>query len=170
MVSNSPLSRPPVIGITGGIGAGKSEVARILADLGCLVVNSDDLARQALLDPAIKSRLRAEWGETIFDAGGDVDRSALARIVFADPGQRRALESIIHPWVEAHRRAIFDAADPATPAFVIDAPLLLEAGIDRECDHVVHIDADREKRLERVRERGWGRGGIGPPRTGPDSA
>jgi len=146
----------PVIGLTGGIGAGKSEVARIFAELGCIVVNSDDLARQALHQPEIRDQLRARWGDAIFDGRDNVDRSALAKVVFADPRERAALESIIHPWIEERRRATFAAAGPDIPALVIDAPLLLEAGIDRECTHIIFVDCPRHIRLERVRRsRGW---------------
>lgn len=148
--------RPPVIGLVGGIGSGKSAVARAWRELGCCVCESDQLARAALEDPAIKATLVGHWGPRILAAGGTVDRAAVAQIVFADPAERRFLESTTHPWIERTRRASFAAAPADTPAFVIDAPLLLEVGLDRECDAVVFVDAPREERLRRVREhRGW---------------
>ena len=79
------LRRPPVIGVAGGVGAGKSAVAKALADLGCVVADSDALARQALGDPSVRETLIGWWGEGILDDAGDVDRSAVARIVFDRP-------------------------------------------------------------------------------------
>ncbi len=149
-------SRKPVIGLAGGIGSGKSTVARMLADLGCVVADSDAAARAALEDPAIRDRIVAQWGSEILDDAGRIDRSKMAAIVFSDPQQRRQLESITHPWIEARRREQFDAAPADAPALVIDAPLLFEAGLDAECDAVIFVDTPREVRLSRVRDnRGW---------------
>ena len=146
----------PVIGLAGGIGAGKSEVAAILAEAGCVVVDSDALARQALADPAVISRITEWWGDDVLDASGGVDRRRVADIVFSDETERRRLESVVHPWVEARRREQFEAAPADAPALVIDAPLLFEAGLDAECDAVLFVDADRRTRLERLRAgRGW---------------
>lgn len=148
--------RQPVIGIAGGVGAGKSAVAAALADLGCLVVNSDDLARQALEDPEIRRTLRDWWGEAIFDEHGRIHRRAVADIVFTDPLERARLESLTHPWIERKRKARFAAAGPEVPALVIDAPLLFEAGLDRICDAVLFVDTPRSTRLERLAaSRGW---------------
>lgn len=147
--------RRPVIGLAGGIGAGKSAVARILADLGCVVTDSDGLGRAALEDPAVRATLTAWWGPGILDEDGRVSRRAVANIVFADPAERRRLEGLTHPWIETRRREQFAAAPPDAPALVIDAPLLFESGLDAACDAVIFVDADRARRLERVRSRGW---------------
>lgn len=148
--------RPPVIGLTGGIGAGKSTVAGVLESLGCVVSRSDDDARAALRDPAIRAELVAWWGDDILDPHGAVDRARVAAIVFSDPDERRRLEGLTHPWIERRRRELFDAAPDDCPALVIDAPLLLEVGLDRACDAVIFVDASRATRLERVRAtRGW---------------
>lgn len=152
----SEAHRVPVIGLCGGVGAGKTEVARLLAELGCVVVNSDELAREALRDPAVIATLRRWWGDGVLDSAGAVDRSKVAAIVFNDPAERRRLEGLTHPWIERRRRAIFDAAPRGTKALVIDAPLLLEVGLDRECDAVIFVEADQAARLARVRQsRGW---------------
>ena len=146
----------PIIGLAGGIGSGKSTVARLLAELGCVVADSDAAARAALQDPAIRARIIEQWGEAMVNRDGQIDRSKLAGVVFADPAARKVLESITHPWIEARRRELFDAAPADAPALVIDAPLLFEAGLDRECDAVIFVDAPRQVRLERViRHRGW---------------
>jgi dephospho-CoA kinase len=146
----------PVIGLVGGIGAGKSAVASIWAELGCAVSHSDDLARSAFEEQSIRDVLLAWWGPRILDALGRIDRRAIGAIVFADEAERRRLEGLVHPWIERAREASFAAAPPSTRAFVIDAPLLFEAGLDRICDAVVFIDAPSAARLERLgRTRGW---------------
>jgi dephospho-CoA kinase len=148
--------RQPVIGIVGGIGSGKSTVAKILRDLGCVVSDSDALARAAMEDPAVRASIIKRWGDAVVSANGSIDRSALAGIVFADAQQRKELEGLIHPWIEQRREAQFAAAPADAPALVIDAPLLFEAGLDRVCDAVIFVDTPRSVRLERVRaSRGW---------------
>ena len=151
-----PSSSKPIIGITGGIGAGKSTVAGILSELGCFVVDSDDLARQALLDPIVVETLVQWWGRKILDPQRQIDRRAVAKIVFARPDERKRLESLVHPWIEKRRLAMFAAAPDTAPALVIDAPLLVEAGIDEQCDAVVFVNSDRSTRLDRLAQnRGW---------------
>ncbi len=145
-----------MIGLVGGIGSGKSLVGAMLAELGCLVCHSDELARAAFADPAIRAELVRRWGEGVLDPSGGIDRRAVAGKVFADPAERKRLESLVHPWIEAARRKLFAAAPPDTRALVIDAPLLLEVGLDRECDAVFYIDSPRPDRLRRLAEaRGW---------------
>lgn len=149
-------SKPPVIGLAGGVGSGKTTVAKVLAELGCLVVDSDAAGRAALRDPHIKNSLREWWGDQIIDVAGEVDRSKVAHIVFNDPAQRKRLEGLTHPWIEARRREQFDHAPPETPALVIDAPLLFEAGLDEQCDAVIFVEAPAEARRQRVQaNRGW---------------
>jgi dephospho-CoA kinase len=148
----------PVIGIAGGIGSGKSFVARLFGEAGCTVVDSDAQVRAAYRDPAVRETLRAWWGDKAFGPDGEINRPAIARIVFNDEAERRRLEGLIHPWVaEARRREMEEAAsDAQLPAFVWDTPLLFEAGLDAECDAVVFVDAPFEQRLQRLhRSRGW---------------
>ncbi len=151
----------PIIGIAGGIGAGKSSVARILAELGCVVSESDVLARAALREVPIRDQLVRWWSEKILDGDGEIDRSKVASIVFADAGQRRKLEQLVHPWVEERRREHFAHSPQDVPAFVIDAPLLFEAGLDAECDAVIFVEASPAARLGRVAaSRGWNEGEL----------
>ena len=159
----SRSSHPPVIGLLGGIGSGKSEVARLLASLGCTVSDSDAHTRDILLRPAIRDTLVSWWGRGILTAtpppASEINRAAVARIVFADAAQRKRLESLIHPLVHQERDRLFAAARASSPpprAFVIDAPLLLEAGLDRECTALIFVDAPHDQRLARVAAaRGW---------------
>jgi dephospho-CoA kinase len=147
----------PVIGLAGGIGSGKSEVARILHSLGCLVIDSDKEAKEALDRPPVRDQLVKWWGASILKPEGKVDRKAVANIIFKNDKDRAALEALVHPLVRAHRAELKrSAAAAGAPAVVIDAPLLFEAGVDGECDAVIFVDASREKRLERVKAmRGW---------------
>ncbi|MCC6660203.1 MAG: dephospho-CoA kinase [Phycisphaerales bacterium] len=150
-------ARPlPLIGLAGGIGAGKSEAARILGELGCAVVDSDAEARAVMQRPGVRDELVRWWGSEILDADGLPDRRRVADIVFRDSAQRRRLEALVHPLVRIvrdERRAA--AAVAGARAVIIDAPLLFEAGVDRECDAVLFIDSPRELRLARITARGW---------------
>jgi dephospho-CoA kinase len=149
-------NRIPVIGIAGGIGAGKSSVAQVLAELGCIVSESDVLARAALLEPEIRDELVKWWGKGILNQDGKVDRSKVAAIVFADAAQRQKLEQLVHPWIEDRRIEHFAHSPQDAPAFVIDAPLFFEAGLDGECDAVIFVDTDPQTRFSRVAtSRGW---------------
>lgn len=153
---------PPIIGLAGGIGSGKSEVARILAALGCVVADSDALAREVLDEPAVRQELVDWWGDRVLDEGGRIDRGAVAAIAFGDPEQRDRLERLTHPRIESRRKAIFEAAPADAPALVIDAPLLLEAGLETECDAVVFIEAGRWTRARRLAQtRGWDEAELG---------
>ncbi len=146
----------PTLGICGGIGSGKSTVAAILAELGCVVCDSDAVAREALLDGAIRDEIVSWWGPGVLDESGEIDRGAVAKIVFVRPRQRQRLESLVHPWIETRRRALFEQAPPDAPALVIDAPLLFETGLDRECDAVIFVDTNRDRRVARLTgSRGW---------------
>jgi dephospho-CoA kinase len=147
---------PPTIGLAGGIGAGKSRVAALLAELGCVVSDSDADARAVLADPEVIDTLRSWWGDEVVGVDGGIDRSRLAARVFADPEARARLEALMHPRIHDRRAARFAAASPDTRAFVIDAPLLFEAGLDAECDAIIFVDAPRDVRRARVAaNRGW---------------
>ena len=141
----------PVIGLAGGIGAGKSTVANAFARLGCFVIDSDARAKAALDRPDVRSQLVQWWGEPILTTDGRVDRSKIAAIIFADSEQRRRLEQLVHPIVREDRAAMIrEALAARARAVIVDAPLLFEAGVDAECDTVVFVDAPRQQRLERV--------------------
>jgi dephospho-CoA kinase len=153
----------PIIGIVGGIGSGKSYVARLFGELGCLVIDSDAQVRDAYLQPGVLDTIKGWWGEQVVYGDGTLNRSAVAERVFADPEEKARLEGLIHPLVHEARRRVMEAGakDPQVVAFVWDTPLLLEAGLASQCDAVVFVDTPLEVRLERVRERsGWDRGEL----------
>ena len=145
-----------VIGLVGGIGSGKSEVGGILRTLGCAVCDSDSLVRDLYRTPELKTELQSWWGLGILDDQGQIDRIAVGAIVFKDPLERARLEAFIHPRVEAERAKMFTAAPAGTRALVIDAPLLLEAGLADACTRIWFIDAPEQIRHTRVMtSRGW---------------
>jgi dephospho-CoA kinase len=148
----------PVIGLMGGIGSGKSFIARLMAQEGCAVIDADQIARDALKEPAVIAQLVQWWGPAVLDAQGQIDRRAVAGIVFQNEVERRKLENLVHPEV-GRRRALLHQqhqADPAVRAIVEDCPLLVESGIDRECDVLVYVASSPENRLRRVQsQRGW---------------
>ncbi len=147
---------PSTIGLTGGIGSGKSAVASVFQEHGCVVANADENAKAVLQDSEVRDQLVEWWGSKILDIDGHVDRKVLAEIVFNDASARKQLEALVHPRVRQIQEAQFKNAPQGTQALIIDAPLLIEAGLDTLCDAVVYVEASREIRIERVQKtRGW---------------
>ena len=143
------------VGLTGGIGAGKSEVARLLAARGAILVDSDLIAREVVA-PGTEglAAVVAEFGSEVLAADGSLDRPKLGAIVFADEERRRALNAIVHPLVGARSAELQRAAGP-DDIVLHDVPLLTENGLAPYYDMVVVVDADPAARLDRlVRLRG----------------
>ena len=148
----------PVIGIIGGIGSGKTTVADELAGLGCAVIDADAIGHELLDAPDVLGELRQRGGDEIFTGEGEVDRSALAEIVFASREELDALNGILHPRIgrEMARAVDLAVADASVGAIVLDAALLVEAGWDELCSHVIFVDTPPDVRYRRVSEqRGW---------------
>jgi dephospho-CoA kinase len=148
----------PIIGLTGGIGGGKSHVAGLFAELGAHVIDADRLGHEALRQPDLLGEVVNRWGPEVLNAAGAIDRRKLAGRVFADPAERAALEGMVFPWIfrRLQEALIRAEADPAVRAVVLDVALLLETGWDRVCDVLVFVDAPHAERLRRVQEkRGW---------------
>ena len=125
------------IGLTGGIGSGKSTVAALLADHGARVVDADRIARE-VVEPGTPglAAVVAEFGDGVLAADGSLDRAALAGIVFADPAARARLDAVVHPLVRA-RAAEAVAAAPPDAVVVQDVPLLVETGLAGSFDLVL---------------------------------
>lgn len=156
----SPIrTRKPVIGLVGGIGAGKSTVAAALVRHGGRVVAGDPLGHEALEEPAIRERVAEAFSERdILTTEGKVDRKKLGQVVFPSPVERTRLEHLVHPYIEERiREEIANAAaDPGVKFVVLDAAIMLEAGWDDVCDKLIYVDASRPVRLARVQsQRGW---------------
>lgn len=142
-----------VIALTGGIGAGKSTVAQFFSELGANVVDADHLARIAIERGSEGfAEVIARFGEKIL-TNGDINRKALAEIVFSDPDAKKDLEAIIHPRVrKLFAQAIIDN-EPAVN-LIYEIPLLVETDAARKFDFIVTVEADEELRIERLLARG----------------
>ena len=142
------------IGLTGGIGSGKSTVAALLAERGARVVDADRIARE-VVEPGTPglAAVVAEFGPGVLTGEGALDRAALAAIVFGDPAARARLDGIVHPLVRA-RAAELVAAAPADAVVVQDVPLLVETGQAAGFDLVLVVEADPDTRVQRLVGRG----------------
>lgn len=153
---NSP-GRPPVIGIVGGLAAGKSTVARLLGKRGAVVIDADRLGHRALELPCVKEEIIAAFGTDIVDERGQIDRASLAEEAFRDPEHADKLNSIVHPPVIRQIVADIEAATRrgGVPLIALDAALLVEADLHREqCDALLYVDAPVRLRKRRAMDRG----------------
>ncbi len=148
-----------IVGLTGGIGAGKSSVARLLAERGAVVIDVDGVGRE-VLEPRGRAYdgVVAAFGPGILDAEGRVDRAALARVVFSDPSQLAILTAISHPAINAELAARLDAL-PGDAIVILDMAILAESNLGRgDPDHsyrfVVTVEAPLAVRVERAVRRG----------------
>lgn len=142
-----------VVGLTGGIGAGKSTVAQFFAELGALVIDADQLARMAIergSDGFADVMLR--FGDEVI-VNGDIDRKKLAEIVFSDPQARKDLEAIIHPRVQAlFAEAVADL--DIDDILIYEIPLLVETGAAAKFDYIITVESDIKLRKARLLKKG----------------
>jgi dephospho-CoA kinase len=145
--------KPYTVGLTGGIGSGKSAVAALFAKLGIAVIDTDEIAREltraggAAIEP-----IRAAFGSGLIGADGALDRTRMRRLVFADPARKRKLESILHPLIrkESARRV----ESSGGPYAILVVPLLAEGGVDRSrYQRVLVVDCSEAQQIERVMRR-----------------
>ena len=146
----------PIIGVTGGIGSGKSLVANILKENGCVVADADENTKVVLQRKEVQQQLVEWWGAEVLDDNGNVDRAFVASIVFNEENEMNRLESLVHPLVRKLQEETFNNAPKDAIGLVIDAPLLMESGLDTLCDAIIFVDSPYETRLKRVVEhRSW---------------
>ena len=140
------------VGLTGGIASGKTTVAELFAELGIAIVDTDVIAREVVEpgQPALEE-IRGVFGDAVIDASGHLDRAAMRSIVFADPGQRRQLEQILHPKIREEARRQSMAA--SSPYHMVAVPLLAESPMKDEMDRILVVDCDEETQLKRLLER-----------------
>ena len=142
-----------IVGLTGGIGCGKSTVASQFAALGALTIDADQLARDVIergsegFDEVV-----AEFGDAILSQG-DIDRSALGSLVFSSPDAREKLEKIIHPRVQAALAATIARLSPGE-VLIYEIPLLVETGATDKFDFIITVESSMENRIARLKERG----------------
>jgi dephospho-CoA kinase len=142
------------VGLTGGVGSGKSTVAALLAEHGALVIDADAIAREVVAPgtPGLAAVL-GRFGAAVAAPDGSLDRAALAAIVFNDEAARLDLNAIVHPLVGA-RTAELTAAAPPDAVLVHDIPLLVEGNMADAFDVVVVVESDPALRLRRLEQRG----------------
>ena len=142
------MSAPPFVGLTGGIGAGKSEALAALERLGAATISSDKVVHDLYDDPEVRAAVVARWGDEVAP-GGRVERAAVARRAFATDADRGWLEGLLWPKVGervAEWRAAESAREPAPRALVVETPLLFEAGLESNYDATIAIVADEAVR------------------------
>ena len=161
---------PFVVAMTGGIGSGKSTVARILEDLGAHRMDADEEARSVLQEKSVIDRLAQRFGSEILSSPGEIDREALSKIVFSDPEALHFLESVVHPAVRdridvALEKLAGMGVDSSSPFpdgriwILLDIPLLETSPYRTKVDRILFVEAPEEDRESRVREnRGWAAG------------
>jgi dephospho-CoA kinase len=147
----TPVTRPFIVGLTGGIGSGKSTAAKIFSDLGAAIVDVDQIAHE-LTAPAgaAMAEIRAAFGAESVDDKGALDRAAMRRLVFTNPAARERLEAILHPAIrcEADKRC---SAPGTAPYVLLVVPLLIESADYRQrCDRVVVVDSSEANQIARV--------------------
>ena len=142
-----------VVALTGGIGSGKSTVGQIFAQLGAIVIDSDQLARDVIERGSIGfNEVVAKFGDEILK-NGEIDRQILASLIFKDPAKRSELEQITHPLI---RRAFAKMVSSASPDSIVinQIPLLVESNHDYKFDHIITVSASESIRSERLIKRG----------------
>jgi dephospho-CoA kinase len=145
------------IGLTGGVGMGKSTCARFLADMGVPVIDTDELARELVRpgQPALEE-IRETFGPRVFNAAAELDRTALAEIVFADENSRRQLEDILHPRIQQSWQAqVASLAAAGTLLAVVVIPLLYETAAEYRFDVVACVACSETEQGHRLAARGW---------------
>jgi dephospho-CoA kinase len=148
------------LGLSGGIGSGKSTVAKMLSDFGAVVIDADVIAREVLLPGnAGYTSAIAAFGAGILDAEGNIDRKSLAKLVFENPIELAKLEAIVHPAVIA-RVAAIRASVPESAVVVYDTPLMFEKQLQGQFDKILMVVSDKELRRTRLVERGLELGDI----------
>lgn len=148
--------QPLLIGITGPIGCGKSTVAGMLGEVGGTVIDADDLARKAT-DKGASALvdIRARFGDSVFQPAGELDRAAMAAVVFADANALADLERIVHPQVRVLvEAALRDASEEEAPFVAIEAIKLIEGRLADTCDEVWLVECDPQTQRERLINRG----------------
>ena len=144
-----------IIGLTGGIACGKSNISATLRELGAVVIDGDALSRQLTAPGGIAlPAIREQFGDEVFHEDGTLNRQALGRIVFSDIDRRHALEAIIHPMIQ-HKMIsdLQEAERNGEPVVFLSVPLLYETGMDALCDETWVLHTDRETQIRRLQER-----------------
>ena len=143
------------VGLTGGIATGKSTVAQLWQERGAAIINADQIAREVVRpgEPAL-AQIAKVFGQEVLGRDGELERKALARLVFGDPAQLKLLNAITHPPIlQLIRERIAEQKAAGVPVIIVEAPLLIETGLHRLVDKVVLVTASVETQITRLKER-----------------
>jgi dephospho-CoA kinase len=141
------------IGLTGGIGSGKTTVSEIFIQLGIPVFYADQVAKKAYLDDKVRHHLRSVLGEQSLFKNGEVDTKKLASLIFSDDEKLAAVNAIVHPWVRLSFQKWLPDLPPRTPYCILEAAILVESGGVKQCDKLIVVKSDVELRIKRVMDR-----------------
>lgn len=149
-----------IVGLLGGIGSGKSTVAQCFTEFRASKIDADQIGHEILLRPDVRKAVKNRWGSSVFDENGWIDRPSLARMVFRNSSESAQaladLEAITHPKINDElQRQFRQYQNDQVPLVILDAPVLLKAGWDSFCDHLIFVDCPWTTRVERVAKRGW---------------
>jgi len=148
------MAGKPIIGIMGGVGAGKSTVAAEFAKLGCCVIDADAMVSKLLETEEVKQQIAASFGSEVFNDSGDVDRGRLGEVVFGEKANVERINAIIHPLVLAETEELIAACNKSDArAIVLDMPLLVEVGWAQRCDKLVFVACDERIRGQRTAQK-----------------
>ena len=143
------------VGLTGGIATGKSTVAQLWQERGAAIINADQIAREVVRpgEPAL-AQIAKVFGQEVLGRDGELERKALARLVFGDPAQLKLLNALTHPPIlQLIRERIAEQKAAGVPVIIVEAPLLIETGLHRLVDKVVLVTASVETQITRLKER-----------------
>ena len=145
-----------LFGIVGGIGSGKSTASALFRQFGATVISADEIGHQVLRLPDVKQAVRERWGATVFEDNGEIDRRKLATVVFADEKELSYLQSLTQPLItEEVNRQRGEHERNGVQLCLLDAPLLLESGLEHIVDLLIFVSTPVEVRWNRVKDRGW---------------
>lgn len=140
------------IGLTGGIGSGKSYIGHLFELLGADLYNADKEAKEVMnSDPELVEKIKADFGENTYNSDGQLNRAHLAGIIFSNDEKRQQLNNIVHPALRNHFREFSENSNKEI--VVIEAAILIESGFYKDVDKVIVVTADRELRVERTMKR-----------------
>ncbi len=146
-------TRTITVGVTGGIGSGKTEACKVFESLGAKVYYADPIAKQLMnSNQGIRNRIQRAFGDDMYLPDATLDRKRLAKVIFADPGAQKTIEKIVHPPVLEYLKQELIAAkrDGTVPVVMVEAAILFEAGAENLFDYTLMVEADTETRLARL--------------------
>jgi dephospho-CoA kinase len=147
------------VAVTGSLSSGKSSVCRLLQQRGAITISADAIVHQLFETPLVRNKIKALFGSKVFHADGTIDRTGLSQIVFQDDLDLKRLEQLLHPLAFKEIQKQYDLAllehHPKNTLFVVEVPLLFEAGWQSWFDKIIAVEASVNKRKERFTERGF---------------